>query len=204
MKKLMKSILIIGLFSQLSFAMANSVATPPGDIQDIINSSNQEMMKYESLAQGASGAYATQVSQDQGGGQKIQKAKGVMLFVSLGMPTLVLRQYLQQSEQYHIPVVIRGLLNNDYATTNDALYKILHPENKDPIDSGVEIDPLWFKDFGISKVPALVVVDDQQNFAVVYGNVPMQKLLSIVATKSTQADIKAIAQKTLQEGQSNG
>lgn len=120
-----------------------------------------------------------------------------MLFVSLGMPKLALRQYLIQSQIYHIPLVLRGLLENSYPKTAETIFTLLHPKNEHEIKGGFEIDPLYFRQYHISTVPALVVYN-QNHYTVVYGNIPIQKLLQTIAIKSQDADLKNQAQEYLE------
>ena len=121
-----------------------------------------------------------------------------MLFVTLGMPKLVLRQYLVQSKVYGIPVVIRGLLDNSYPQTTQRIYDILHPNNKQPIKAGVEIDPTWFKQFDIKAVPALVIHDGGQ-FCSVYGNAKISNLLGIIQARCNTPAIKKLASLYLEK-----
>ena len=120
-----------------------------------------------------------------------------MLFVSLGMPKLALRQYVIQSKLYHIPLVLRGLLENSYPKTAKTIFDILHPKNSNVIKGGFEIDPLYFRKYHISTVPALVI-NNQNNYTVVYGNIPIQNLLQTIATKSQDADLKNQARQYLE------
>lgn len=121
----------------------------------------------------------------------VSQKNNAILFVSLGMPKLALRQYLLQSKQLGIPLVIRGLLNNSYPDTAKRIYQILHPKNtgKKSISGGFEIDPVYFKKFHISVVPALVI-NSGIHSSVIYGNIPIQKLLQLTASQSKYPDVK--------------
>lgn len=125
------------------------------------------------------------------------KNSNAMLFVSLGMPKLALRQYVIQSKLYHIPLVLRGLLENSYPKTAKTIFDILHPKNSNVIKGGFEIDPLYFRKYHITTVPALVI-NNQNNYTVVYGNIPIQNLLQTIATKSQDADLKNQARQYLE------
>ena len=128
----------------------------------------------------------------QGGMQSTQKrggkvADGAILFVSLGMPKKLLRQYLKESMQYHISVVIRGLIQNNFRATMSAIYNLIKGRHL----PGVSIDPIWFREFGIHQVPALVVTSNpnhcasvvgcKQPYDVVYGNLSIKALLTKIA-----------------------
>ena len=124
-----------------------------------------------------------------------------MLFVSLGMPKPVLRQYLLQSQQYHIPLILRGLIDNQYPTTAKKIFGILHPKNGAEIKSGFEIDPLYFRQYQINAVPALVVFNpnNKNHYTIIYGNIPIQQSLALIAQKSQYLDIKNSARNILEK-----
>ena len=95
----------------------------------------------------------------------------IILFVSLGMPKDVLHQYLIQAKIYHIPVLIRGLYTNkndltadeavgSFKDTANRVLQILKSEKgfKKSM-GGVSINPLLFRSFRITAVPALVVTN---------------------------------------------
>lgn len=124
--------------------------------------------------------------------------KSAMLFVSLGMPKLALRQYLIQSKKLGIPLIIRGLLQNSYPVTAKRIYQILHPKNifQKPISGGFEIDPVYFRKFHVLVVPALVVTSGKKN-SIVYGNIPILKLLTLIASNSKNTVIQKAAKSYL-------
>ena len=138
-------------------------------------------------------------------------ASQAVLLVSLGMPDNALKAYLQQGKQYHIPVVIRGLYTekHDYSATpsigsfGDTARRVKKLVHNSKV-GGVSINPLLFRAFDINVVPALVVYNDdlscirqtahapyqpcaKNSFDVIVGNLPVKKLLSIVAHQSTSA-----------------
>lgn len=121
-----------------------------------------------------------------------------ILFISLGMPKLVLRQYLLQSQVYGIPLVVRGLIDNSYVKTTKRVYELLHPKNKQAIKSGVEIDPTWFKEFHIKTVPALVLSTHQQN-CTVFGNLKIPNLLRVIRNRCHHRSIVILATQYLEK-----
>jgi conjugal transfer pilus assembly protein TrbC len=148
----------------------------------------------------ASNHYA-QITSDQ---NKVHTMDGAILFVSLGMPKLVLRQYLRQANRLHIPIVIRGLLQNNLKMTANRVYDLLHPKHQHPIKSGFEIDPVLFRAFHVSVVPALVITahnDDcearencpHNQYSIVYGNVPLTSLLSLIVKRASKPAIRKMA-----------
>ena len=135
-------------------------------------------------------------------GHFVQKSKPlsqVFLFVTLSMPTLALRQYMREGMPYHIPMIIRGLVNNNYQKTAARIFKIMHPKNKLPIDSGVAIDPVLFKKFNVEVAPALVVAKGN-HYGVIYGNIPIKKALFLITERATNPGVRALAQHLLKSG----
>ena len=139
-------------------------------------------------------------------------AQGAIEFVSLDMPAASLRQILSDASSYNIPVVIRGLLQNNWKYTTAAITNILQPPGGTSISGSFEIDPLWFRTFGITQVPALVVVAPGSTcapedktcvpaFDVVYGNVPISRALSLIAQNGSVG--QATASQYLKMGGGN-
>jgi conjugal transfer pilus assembly protein TrbC len=106
-----------------------------------------------------------------------QSAPRVMLFVSLGMPDLLLKQLLQAAHRLKVAVVIRGLYHDSFDATLKRL-KALMPEDQQEANnqSGVLINPLWFREYHIDAVPA-VVVPHGTTYDVIFGNVALEELL---------------------------
>lgn len=87
----------------------------------------------------------------------------VALLVSLGMPDAVLRAYMQQSQDWQIPLVIRGFYpaSGEVSATGTlrATAARLQQLGKTQDATGVLIDPRLFRAFAIHAVPALVIYD---------------------------------------------
>ncbi|MFA0125367.1 hypothetical protein AB4400_28805, partial [Vibrio sp. 10N.261.48.A2] len=49
----------------------------------------------------------------------------VMVFTSLGLPELTLKQQLAQSEQYQVPLIVRGLLPEGFEATSKRIMSLL-------------------------------------------------------------------------------
>lgn len=109
-----------------------------------------------------------------------------IIFVSFSMPSLSLKQIIQDAHRYQIPVVMRGLYKNSFRQTLEKLFDLIKEDNK----GGVSINPVWFKKYNINTVPALVVSDARtQDFNVVYGNIPLKTALTIIVNKGSVATI---------------
>ncbi|KTC87651.1 putative conjugative transfer protein TrbC [Legionella drozanskii LLAP-1] len=142
------------------------------------------------------------------GMQKPQAADGAVLFVSFSMPDSLLFALADEAALFNIPVVINGLVEGDFKKTIET-FKRLHTEAKKQQFNfkGVSIDPVWFAQFQIKSVPALVVTEppktcaiasdcDNQPFDVVYGNASLRKALELIAKKG---DVVADRARTILE-----
>ena len=133
-----------------------------------------------------------------------------ILFVSFSMPQSLLLSLADQAAQFDIPVVIKGLVNNDFKQTVATFSRLSHEAQKQHLNfKGVSIDPVWFSQFNITAVPALVVSERparclassicaNQPFDVVYGNAQLKKGLEIIADRGEEAS--SVARKILEQG----
>lgn len=131
--------------------------------------------------------------------QQPQGVDGAVLFVSFSMPESLLLALADEAATFDIPVVINGLVEGDFKKTievfkhinSEAKAKGLHVE-------GLSIDPLWFSQFQIKSVPALVVSPKpkscsnksactNQPFDVVYGNTNLKQSLELIVRKGEAA-----------------
>lgn len=119
-------------------------------------------------------------------------APQAVIFVSLSMPNLSLKQIINDAAAYHIPVVVRGLVDNSLKKTVTRIFELVKERNK----GGILLNPLWFKRYDITAVPACVVTEEN-NFDVIYGNLRLQKMLELIATNGTT---KKTAQDILSKG----
>lgn len=133
------------------------------------------------------------------GKQKPQGAEGAILFVSFSMPDSLLFALADEAAQLHIPVVINGLVKGDFKKTIETFKRLNDEAQKQHLNfKGVSIDPVWFSQFQITSVPALVVTEPlkacpqgqsctNQPFDVVYGNASIKKGLELIAQKGDAA-----------------
>lgn len=129
---------------------------------------------------------------------------GVVVFASLGMPETSLKQLITQAADLNVPIVIRGMYNNDFAATAQKVQSLIIDNSGESIMGGVEINPIWFKQFKISQVPAFVAIKDGKclgeppcspdNFDIVYGNVSLYHALETISRKGEHG---VIAQRYL-------
>ena len=140
---------------------------------------------------------------------KEEPQQGALIFVSFSMPKASLKQILVQAKAYHIPVVIRGLVNNSFVETKASLDKILREKTKSEkigesiLNGAVALNPMWFRQFKIKQVPAFVVYSrgascplgkscDNVKYDVLYGNISVDQALDIFKSKGSSS-LSAIA-----------
>lgn len=132
------------------------------------------------------------------------QAKGVMIFASLSMPEHALKQLMIQSAELQVPIVIRGVLPQGFGATVGAIRRLVQPNQEKAINSGMAINPLWFKQLGIQQVPAFAAIRPgkcipgkpcaEHDFDVVYGNISLYEALNILAR---DGEIPDVAQQVL-------
>ncbi len=142
--------------------------------------------------------------------QRAQAADGAMLFVSFSMPEPLLFALADEAATYHIPLVVNGLVDGDFKKTIDTFARLTANAKKQSLTfQGISIDPVWFQQFHIESVPALVVTirpetcDEQtvcinQSFDVVYGNAHVKKGLELIAERGDAAP--KVAKNILEQG----
>jgi conjugal transfer pilus assembly protein TrbC len=130
-----------------------------------------------------------------------KKAQGVMVFVSLSMPDTALKQLLKQSQQYQVPLVIRGVLPEGMVPTASRILGLLEADDEMAIDGGFAISPQWFRQFNITHVPVFVAIGEacneaycpQSDYDMVHGNLSLPNALTILS----QGDVGHIAKQVL-------
>lgn len=131
--------------------------------------------------------------------QQGQGVNGAVLFVSFSMPESLLFALSDEAASFEIPLVINGLVDGDFKKTIKTFTRLHEKAKKEHLNfKGVSIDPLWFEQFHISSVPALVVSSRPANcepqslcpsqpYDVVYGNASVKKSLELIAEKGESA-----------------
>ena len=118
-------------------------------------------------------------------------AADVFIFVSFSMPENSLRQWTMQAKKIDAPLLLRGLVDNSMKKTLQQLTSI------QGMEPGMQIDPEHFKEFGVTKVPA-VVLSDGLKFDVVYGDQSLQSALwQIQMTGALSDEARVIREKLL-------
>lgn len=126
------------------------------------------------------------------------KQEAVLLFLSSSIPEKTVKELLQQARDRQVTVVFRGAVGENPLSLNSLRDYLLsfklgtYPE--------VQINPVAFKQFSISEVPAVVVAQPvgdavisetgcapQSLFAVVYGDIPVDYALERIHEKADPA-----------------
>ena len=99
--------------------------------------------------------------------------------------------------------MINGLVEGDFKKTIETFKRLNADAKKQHLHfKGVSIDPVWFTQFHITSVPALVVTElpkacalaqdcEPQPFDVVYGNASLKNALELIAKKGEAAPRRA-------------
>lgn len=118
-----------------------------------------------------------------------------MLLVSFSIPNALLFSLADEASSYGIPLIIKGLKEDDFKKTVNTFYKLNQKASKEHFNfEGIAIDPFYFQELHIEKVPALVLIErpiqctphttcPAQKFDVVYGNSKISNALELIRDK---------------------
>ncbi|MCG9583758.1 type-F conjugative transfer system pilin assembly protein TrbC [Vibrio tubiashii] len=131
--------------------------------------------------------------------------KGVMVFVSLTMPSPSLKQLLKQSERTGVPMVIRGVLPKGFPATTARISQLIGIHRKKPIQAGFSISPEWFRRFNVERVPAFVSVKagrcllkqacNPKDYDIVYGNLSLYQALEVLTQGDTGENARELLKR---------
>ncbi|GEM_PF-5112466 len=138
------------------------------------------------------------------------KKNAALLFLSASIPEKTVKELLAQAQEYGVSVVFRGAMGDKPLSLNSFRQYILafklehYPE--------IQINPVAFKQFAITEVPALVVAQPvgdslitetgcapQSLFAVVYGDIPVDYALEKIQ-ENAEPTLSGIANQYLKKG----
>lgn len=85
----------------------------------------------------------------------LKKVSQVLVFLSFSMPEKSLHAWLVQCRESGATPVIRGLVHNSFRETM-AVIQVLGKKT----GVGLQLDPILFKTFGVTEVPAVVHIKD--------------------------------------------
>ena len=179
-------------------------------IQSKIKASELEKIRRnsEALSMGEQSLIERLKAEARQSSNKNNQVADTMLFVSFSMPKSLLFGLADEASRFGIPLIIKGLKEDDFKKTVDTFYKLNQKASKERLNfEGISIDPFWFQELHIEKVPALVVIErpstcmphtpcPTQKFDVVYGNSKVVDSLKLIAQKG---ELRDVAQRILGE-----
>ena len=179
-------------------------------IQSKIKASELEKIRRnsEALSMGEQSLIERLKAEARQSSNKNEQVVDTMLFVSFSMPKSLLFGLADEASRFGISLIIKGLKEDDFKKTVDTFYKLNQKASKERLNfEGISIDPFWFQELHIEKVPALVVIKRPstcmphtpcplQKFDVVYGNSKVVDSLKLIAQKG---ELRDVAQKILDE-----
>lgn len=133
----------------------------------------------------------------------------VLIFVSFSMPEKSVQQWFEQAKKIHAPLVLRGLVHDSLQDTQARLTPFM--SSNEGGGAGIIIDPRLFTEYGITRVPAVVVRNTSQAcldetcthtypFHVVYGDVGLDAALKEIDHR-TNEDGSHVATNLRETGQ---
>ena len=158
--------------------------------QQVSSSASKETSALEAIKAGQIRQYASYTNslkaKQENTYQKYQaKFPDSIVFISFSMPVSLIIQVLKDAKAHHMPVAIRGLIDNSFAKTTATFFDLA---KKYKGIGGVQIAPQYFKTFGIKEVPAFVSIVNHNgctenhcpndHFFVVYGNEHIKQAFS--------------------------
>lgn len=203
----MKWLIVMGGLAVSTVVMAQNIAQKPTNYsQALLEKSEASQLKVNSLSNRQEHiAFINQLlkgKQQEAKGEP-QQADGAILFVSFSMPDALLVSLSEEAHAYSIPLVIRGLVDNDFKKTLLRIQSLQqYAKERNQHFYGLSIDPLWFEQFKIEAVPALVLTKrpkncqlqklcSSQHFDVMYGNGSIEQSLQIISEKSEEFNTQA-------------
>jgi conjugal transfer pilus assembly protein TrbC len=120
------------------------------NIEELPKPATSVPVDLEALARG----YARQ-SDTMTQAQGLATVPGLFIFVSLSMPRATLQRLVDQAARAKAAIVIRGFANGSLRTTVAQVQGLIGKQQV-----AIQIDPLAFDRFAITKVPSFVLVRD--------------------------------------------
>lgn len=146
------------------------------------------------------------VNRTEGINTHLKKVSRVVVFLSFSMPKNSLESWLRQCKLSGATPVIRGLINNSFKETMEAIRKLSKKSG-----TGMQLDPILFQTFHIKHVPAVVFAKDIPqcpanmnckpiDYDVLYGDVSLGYALSKINEAQPSDDSQLIRMINALEG----
>ncbi|MFS1963322.1 type-F conjugative transfer system pilin assembly protein TrbC [Vibrio lentus] len=118
----------------------------------------------------------------------------------------VLARAFKQSEQWQVPLVIRGVLPSGFPATARRIQSLLKTHQPDqPIQSGFAINPEWFRTFSVTEVPTFVAVKpgkclpkqpcNETDYDLIKGNLSIPDALNQLARGDNPEVVNAVLRR---------
>lgn len=92
------------------------------------------------------------------------------VFISFSMPKESIKQWISQADKANAQVYLRGFINDSFKQTMLEASFLVNENSRE----GFLLEPKLFEKFKIEKVPAVVFVEDNQEYVVVYGDIGLK------------------------------
>ncbi|VAW82985.1 hypothetical protein MNBD_GAMMA12-3108 [hydrothermal vent metagenome] len=122
------------------------------------------------------------------------------IFVSYSMPEASIRNLYRDANRIGAPLLIRGLINNNFTDTARKMSQILGTKDRRAKKTTVLINPVMFQKFSIKRVPAFVFIKGENvlvacrtkksceasvpKYDVVYGDITLRKAIETLALEN--------------------
>jgi type-F conjugative transfer system pilin assembly protein TrbC len=129
--------------------------------------------------------------------EKRTKNKGILIFVSFSMPKSLLWSYQEQARLYGARIVIRGLVDNDFKKTVQAM------DLGDGKIMTLDVNPMLFKDYDITKVPSIIIAGVEESSQAedkFIGIISLSYALEESSTTGHQKEFSSKILKRIKEG----
>ncbi|HAU0262608.1 TPA: type-F conjugative transfer system pilin assembly protein TrbC [Legionella pneumophila] len=193
-------LVVLFLFSATVFAADEAyIASIESNARNRANAFHQEVRQISKNLEASdkSGQIAefTQVPKTQESiATHLKKVSQVLVFLSFSMPERSLHAWLLQCKQSGATPVVRGLIHNSFKETMTAIQKLSQKKG-----IGMQLDPILFKTFEITAVPAVVYVKDMPacpanmnckpvDYDKLYGDVSLDYALEKLASNQSIND----------------
>lgn len=107
-----------------------------------------------------------------------------LVFVSMSMPREAVKQWMTEAAKLDVSINIRGLVAETLPKSILFIQKLIG-ENKNI--GGLNIDPTLFDEYGIEKVPAVVLRRKNNTFDVVYGTSSISEALTVIKNEGSSS-----------------
>lgn len=109
-------------------------------------------------------------------GGEVRPAHRALYFASSSMGEAGVRAVMGGAARFGIPVTLRGFVDNDLRKTAGLTFELVKKNGQ----GGLNVDPVAFRRYGVTAVPALIVVCGAKHDRIA-GSLPLAEMLAKVA-----------------------